>query len=151
MDADRLAFVARLLGVVLFAAGIGGVVLGAYAPVQGEIGSCGGAILQVTEADTGENAADGLDFAALSPAEQRAFEAARRSTSEQALIEGPAADAPAFEAGTVVVYEGERYYAAIAARQECVSVSALAVALSIGAVALGAVVFVVPGLWRRFR
>lgn len=152
--ADAVADVARFVGALLFAIGIGGAVLGGYAPIQKSAGLCGDPTLEIRDP---ENAAppgappdDRPTFQAsdLSSAERAAFVEAVNSPTNEAKIDGPIEHA-ALRNGAVVTYQGERHYAAIGSLNRCVSVDPLVFALGASLVVLGGVAYFGPSLWRR--
>ena len=154
MNTSRLFDVLRVLGAVLFAAGVGGAVIGGYAAVQPDADWCGRPTLAVFEPSevSGSPVTDlpdgalvpTLEYESLSPAEREAIEKAVGSVSGEAEVVGSFPHQETFERGAIVPYEGVRYYVTVASLDDCVSVPGATLPLGLGVLGLGAVTYLVP-------
>jgi hypothetical protein len=153
------AYAVSFVGVLVLSASIGGVVVGAYAAVQEDLGLCGNPILEVrssedTDALVAGDAAPNppqLEYEELTPAEQRGFREALNSVNNEEEVEGNVEHLTTFRNGALVTYRGEEHYVAVSSFNKCVPFDALSVPLSIVGLIVGAGLYVAPGLWRRFR
>jgi hypothetical protein len=157
-DPDSLLFtyVTPFVGVLLIAIGIGGAVPGGYALVQDELRDCDTPTVLVegperaaSLVDDGGPALPRLAFAELSAAERTAFTEALDAPRNEAHVDGAFPNRPAFENGTIITYEGERYYATIVAENTCFRAPALGFPLGVFAIGLGTVAVLVPPAYRR--
>ena len=158
MDRNYLfTYIVPLIGAFVLAAGIGGAVLGTYSPVQNTFGLCGSP--DITVFGPGESpqitSSGGFEFPQfayeeLSEPARSAFEEALRSPTNRHGVEGnlPPDEREALLTGSVVIYEGTEYYAAITPHP-CVNVAPLLLPASLLALLLGGVGMLAPIAWRR--
>jgi hypothetical protein len=162
-------YVVPTIAAFVLAAGIGGAVLGAYAPLQQNTGLCGESEFTVfppgeggpspTVADSGVFPVFGFDE--LSEEEKRAFREALASPINAAEISGETEHAGAFgtgvesgtgaddaEDGAVVRYEGEAYFVA-SVPHDCTNVAPLILPLSLVGLLVGTAGMLTPIVWRR--
>jgi len=176
-DSPLLVYVIPFAGALLVAGGIAAGVVGAYAPVQDELGLCGSPTIHVSSpgetadlvgnggggsgdggggsgegggGDGGGPSVDRLAFDDLTAAEQRAFEAALSDPFGEGAVRGSFANRAAFERGVVIRYEGTERYAALTSADECTSVDPLLFPLGVAAILLGVVWILAPPMYRRF-
>jgi hypothetical protein len=159
MDADSWVFTygAPLVGVLLVAVGIGAAVPGAYGLIQEDIADCGDpSILVEGPEETRERFGDDprpglarLNFEDLSSGEQTAFEEAVDAPVGEAKVRGDFPNEPAFRNGTLVDYEGERYYGTVIAENPCFQAAPLQFPLGVFAIALGIVGILTPPGYRK--
>jgi hypothetical protein len=149
-------YVAPLVGVLLVAVGIGAAVPGGYAIIQEDISNCGSPSISVdtpeeTDRRFGDPAPDFevLAFSELDEGEQAGFTEALSDPVGEAHVEGPFTHRPAFENGTMIRYEGERYYATIVAEHPCFVAAPLQFPLGTFAIALGIVGILTPPAYRK--
>jgi hypothetical protein len=149
-------YVAPFLGVLLIAVGIAGAVPGGYALVQDELRDCGVPTIAVEPperaaelVDEGGPRVTHLPFEELSPAEQEGFVEALDAPRNEAHVRGAFPNRPAFANGTIVAYEGERYYATIVAENTCFEAPPLGFPLGVFAIALGVVGVLTPPAYRK--
>ena len=155
MDRTYLfTYIVPVIGAFVLAAGIGGAVLGAYAPLQQDSGLCGESELTVfPPGDTGP-VTGGSDvfstfaFGELTPEEQRGFREALRSVNNAAEIPSDTEHAESFRTGAVVSYQGNEYYVATTLH-ECTNVDPLVLPLSFLGLVLGTIGMLTPIAWRR--
>lgn len=155
--ARQLAFVLPFVGLLLFSAGAGATVLGAYGAAQEELGLCGKPVVDITPPEeqsvtAGTRFGPGfprLAYGDLTPAEQDAFREALRTPRHTGTIDGRFAHVSAFRDGVVITYEGEEYYGTVATYDRCVSVGPLVLPLGVVGVGAGVALFVLPNLGRR--
>jgi hypothetical protein len=151
-------YIVPLIGVFVLAAGIGGAVLGSYAPVQNTFGLCGAPEMTVfASGETTRVTSPGgfeypqFRYEELSEPARSAFEEALESPTNKHGVEG---DLPPDEreallaSGGVITYEGMEYYTALTAHP-CVNVAPLLLPVSFLALALGAAGMLTPIVWRR--
>lgn len=159
MDRTYLfTYIVPLVGAFVLAAGIGGAVLGSYAPVQSSFGLCGAPEMAVFAPGEASRitASGGFEFQRfgyeqLSEPARSAFEEALRSPTNKHGVEGtlPPDERDAFLlSGAIVVYEGTSYYTAITPHP-CVSVAPLLLPISLLALGLGSAGMLTPIVWRR--
>jgi hypothetical protein len=141
-------YVTPFVGVLLIAVGIGGAVPGGYALVQDELRDCDTPTILV-EPPEGGPTLPRLSFEELSPAERAAFTEALDAPRREAHVDGAFPNRPAFENGTIVGYEGERYYATIVAENTCFQAPPLGFPLGVFAIALGTVAVLAPPAYRK--
>ncbi|WP_276255639.1 hypothetical protein [Halomontanus rarus] len=154
-DSFVFTYAVPFLGAVLLALGIGGSVLGAWTVVQPALGGCGSPAMGVDSPETTADMLDGepeaqlerLDYADLSPAEQRAFDEAVASVQGDAPVEGAFENREALERGVIVTHEGTDRYATLVASNRCLSVDPLVFPLAITGLLLGLGVFAF--MWYR--
>lgn len=157
-DSPLLVYVIPFAGALLVAGGIAAGVVGAYAPVQDELGLCGSPTIHVSSPGEtaelvgagNETAVGRLAFEDLTAAEQRAFEAALSDPFGEGDVRGSFANRDAFERGVVVRYRGTDRYAALTSADECTSVDPLLFPLGVAAILLGVVWILAPPMYRRF-
>jgi hypothetical protein len=148
-------YVAPFLGVLLVAVGIGAAVPGGYALIQAEIATCGDPTIAVegpaaTERRFGDRApVPQVAFEALTTAEREAFAEALADPVGEAHVRGPFPNRGTFANGTLVSYEGERYYATVVSENPCFDAAPLQFPLGVFAVAFGVVGILTPPLYRR--
>jgi len=149
-------YVAPFVGVLLIAIGIGGAVPGGYALIQDELRDCDEPTIAVESPErVAELVDDGgprvatLSFEELSPAERTAFTEALDAPRGEAHVYGSFPNRPEFENGTVVAYEGSRYYATIVAENTCFRAPALGFPLGLFAIGLGTVAVLTPPAYRK--
>lgn len=149
-------YVAPFLGVLLVAVGIGAAVPGGYAIVQGELTTCGEPTIAVEDPEATERrfGEDGptlerLAFEDLSNAEQEAFVEALSDPVGEAHVTGQFPHHGAFTNGTLVTYEGERYYVTVVSENTCFDAAPLQFPLGVFAIGLGVVGILTPPLYRR--
>lgn len=149
-------YVVPFLGVLLVAVGIGAAVPGGYALIQTEIATCGEPTIAVDGPEATERRfGDGspsiptLAFEDLSTAEREAFREALAAPAGEAHVSGPFPDRPAFVNGTLVAYEGERYYVTVVSENPCFDAAPLQFPLGVFAIALGTLGILTPPLYRR--
>lgn len=164
MDRTYLfTYIVPVIGAFVLAAGIGGAVLGAYAPLQQNAGLCGESELTVFppgEGGPNPTVSDSdvfpvFTFDDLSAEEQQAFREAVASPGNAAEISGDTEHAGAFgvgatgiEDGAVVRYQGAEYFVA-SVPHECTNVAPLVFPLSLVGILLGTVGMLTPIAWRR--
>jgi hypothetical protein len=157
-DPESLLFtyVTPFVGVLLIAIGIGGAVPGGYALVQDELRDCDTPTILVEGPERAASLVeDGgptlprLAFEELSSAERTAFTEALDAPRNEAHVDGAFPNRPAFENGTVVTYEGQRYYATIVAENTCFRAPSLGFPLGVFAIGLGTVAVLVPPAYRK--
>lgn len=157
-DARTFGVVLPVLGVVLFASGVGAAVLGGYGAVQRDLGLCGQPIVEVASPGETEAVAGGVEFgprlaafefSELSEAEQTAFEEALAAVDGEARVEGPFPHRSAFRNVSVVSYRGSEYRVSLASMNRCVSVNPLVFPAGLGGVVAGAVAWSLPALRSR--
>lgn len=159
-DADRsllFTYVVPLVGVLLLAVGIAAAVPGVYAHIQEDITTCGAPTIAVeTPEETEQRFGEGPDanlpefeFAALSPAERAAFREALAHPLHEARVDGAFPHHPEFVNGTLVTYEGERYYTTVVAENPCFEAHPLQFPLGAFATALGIIGILAPPGYRR--
>lgn len=153
-----VVYAVPFVGALLFAAGVGGAVVGGYGAVQEELDLCGTPTISVTTPESAGWQTNGtgggatlprLTFDDLSPAEREAFEEALRRADNEGEVSGEFPHQSEFRNGAVVVYEGREYFASLESMNECVSITPLAFPLGVGGVALGLALFVLPGFADR--
>lgn len=149
-------YVVPFLGVLLVAVGIGAAVPGGYSFVQGYLTDCDDPTIAVEDPAATERRFGGdgpslsrLAFEELSPAEREAFLEARTDAVGEARVSGSFPHRGAFVNGTIVVYEGERYYATVVSENPCFRAAPLQFPLGVFAIALGTVGILTPPLYRR--
>lgn len=152
-----LTYGVPFVAALLVALGIAGVVLGGWSVVQPAVGGCGDAVVAVsTPAETEQRLADEqwaasvdrLAYDDLSTAEQRAFHEALESPRRRGTVEGEFPHRDSFRRGVVVTRDGTERYATLAATNECLAVSPLALPLGVASLLVGFVAF--GYLWYRF-
>ena len=157
MIVDRtylLTYIVPVIGAFVLAAGIGGTVLGAYAPLQQDSGLCGESELTVfPPGDSGPVTGGNAPFATfafgqLSTEEQHAFREAVESPNNVAEMAGETEHAEAFESGAIVRYQGSEYYVATMPH-ECTNVDPLVFPLSLVGLLVGTAGMLTPIAWRR--
>ena len=155
MDRTYLfTYIVPVIGAFVLAAGIGGAVLGAYAPLQQDSGLCGESELTVFPPDETGPVTGGSDvfatfaFSELSPEEQRGFREALRSANDAAEISSDTEHADSFRTGAVVRYRGGEYYVATTLH-ECTNVDPLVLPLSLLGLVVGTIGMLAPIAWRR--
>jgi hypothetical protein len=149
-------YVVPFLGVLLVAVGIGAAVPGGYALVQERLVTCGEPTIAVEGPEAterrfgdGDPALSTLAFEDLSSAEREAFLGALGDPIGEAHVSGPFPARPAFANGTLVAYEGERYYATVVSENPCFDAAPLQFPLGVFAIALGTLGILTPPLYRR--
>ena len=149
-------YVVPFLGVLLVAVGIGAAVPGGYALIQETIATCGEPTIAVDGPESTERRfGDGapalptLAFEDLSNAEREAFLDALADPVGEAHVPGPFPDRQAFANGTLVAYEGERYYVTVVSENPCFDAAPLQFPLGVFAIALGTLGILTPPLYRR--
>jgi len=147
-------YIVPVVGAFVLAAGIGGTVLGAYAPLQTEAGLCGESELTVfppgdSDPVTGEgDLFPTFAFGDLSEAERHAVREAIASPNNVAELERDTEHADAFASGAVVRYRGSEYYVATTLH-DCTNVDPLVFPLSLLGLLVGTVGMLTPIAWRR--
>jgi hypothetical protein len=156
VDSVLFTYVAPFVGVMLISIGIGGAVPGGYALVQDDLRDCDSPTIVVEPPERAAALVDGdgpsltrLDFEELSAAERTAFTDALDAPRREAHVDGAFPNRPAFENGTVVTYQGERYYSTIVAENTCFRAPPLGFPLGVFAIALGTVAVLVPPGYRK--
>jgi hypothetical protein len=156
VDSVLFTYVAPFVGVMLISIGIGGAVPGGYALVQDDLRDCDSPTIVVEPPERAAALVDGdgpslarLDFEELSAAERTAFTDALDAPRREAHVDGAFPNRPAFENGTVVTYQGERYYSTIVAENTCFRAPPLGFPLGVFAIALGTVAVLVPPAYRK--
>jgi hypothetical protein len=156
VDSILFTYVAPFVGVMLISIGIGGAVPGGYALVQDDLRDCDSPTIVVEPperaaalVENGGPTLARLDFEALSPAERTAFTEALDAPRREAHVYGEFPNRPAFENGTIVTYQGERYYSTIVAENTCFRAPPLGFPLGVFAIALGTVAVLVPPAYRK--
>lgn len=149
-------YVTPFVGVLLIAIGIGGAVPGGYALIQDELRDCDSPTILVESSERAAELTDEgsprlaqLDFAELSDAEQTAFTEALDAPRHEAHIHGSFPNRPAFANGTIVSYQGERYYSTIVAENTCFRAPPLGFPLGVFAIGLGTVAVLFPPMYRK--
>ncbi|MFC6941838.1 hypothetical protein ACFQE8_17965 [Salinirubellus sp. GCM10025818] len=149
-------YVAPLLGVLLVAVGIGAAVPGGYAIVQEDISTCGQPTIAVEGPEETDRrfadrtpSIDRLPFEELSTAEREAFVEALSDPVGEAHVRGPFPNHRAFTNGTLITYEGERYFSTVVSENPCYEVAPLQFPLGVFAIGLGTVGILTPPLYRR--
>ena len=149
-------YVIPFVGVLLVAVGIGAAVPGGYALVQGYLTACDDPTVAVEDPAETQRRLSGeapslsrLEFEELSAAEREAFLEARTDAVGEAHVSGPFPNREAFRNGTIVVYEGERYYATVVAENPCFVAAPLQFPLGVFAIALGTLGILTPPIYRR--
>lgn len=157
MDRSVLfTYVVAILGAFVLAASIGGVVLGAYAPIQHRYDLCGYPEMTVFGPGEAERIArpdapfSPVRYEALSEPARTAFEGTLDSPTNEQEVEGKLEprEREAFLDGAIVIDDGRRYYVTITPHP-CTSVSVLSLPLGLVGLAIGAVALLVPVLRRR--
>lgn len=155
-DSVLFTYVAPFVGVLLIAIGIGGAVPGGYALVQEDLRDCDMPTIVVEPperaaalVDDGGPTVTHLDFEELSAAEQAAFTEARDAPRREAHVRGTFPNRPAFENGTIINVQGERYYSTIVAENTCFRAPPLGFPLGLFAIGLGTVAVLVPPAYRK--
>lgn len=170
MDRNYLfTYIVPLIGAFVLAAGIGGAVLGSYAPVQGTFGLCGSP--EMTVFGPGEasriTTSGGFEFPEfayeeLSDPAREAFDGALASPLNEHGVEGdlppgereafstglPAFEGSQYGAGAVVIYEGAKYFVTTTPHP-CVRVAPLLLPASLLALLVGGIGMLTPIAWRR--
>lgn len=157
-DSKFLTYAIPFAGSLLIAMGIGAGVVGAYSPLQQNLGLCDDPTISVsTPAETAEltNSSDGptldrIDFESLSPAEQRAVEEAIDDPFNEGSVSGTFENRAAFERGVLIRYEGTLRYATLTSNNRCTTVDPLLFPLGVAAILLGVVWILAPPMYRRF-
>lgn len=155
-DSVLFIYVAPFIGVILISIGIGGAVPGGYALIQDELRDCDSPTILVESSERASELVDNggpslarLDFEELSDAEQTAFTEALDAPRHEAHIHGSFPNRPAFENGTVITYQGNRYYSTIVAENTCFRAPALGFPLGVFAIGLGTVAVLFPPAYRK--
>ena len=155
-DSVLFIYVAPFIGVILISIGIGGAVPGGYALIQDELRDCDSPTILVESSERAAALVDDdgpmlarLDFEELSDAEQTAFTEALDAPRHEAHIHGSFPNRPAFENGTVITYQGNRYYSTIVAENTCFRAPALGFPLGVFAIGLGTVAVLFPPAYRK--
>lgn len=152
-----LTYGVPFVAALLVALGVAGVALGGWSVVQPAVGGCGDAVIAVsTPAETEQRLADEqwaasvdrLAYEDLSVAEQRTFDEALRSPRHRGTVEGGAEHRAALRRGAIVTRNGTERYTTLAATNECLAVSPLALPLGAASLLVGFVAF--GYLWYRF-
>lgn len=151
-DSALFTFVLPLLGAVLLALGIAGVIVGGWSFLQPALG-CGNPTIGVdSPEETGAMLEDRanierIDYEDLSEAERRAVDEAIESVHGDATVQGELENHEALERGVVVTRNGTDRYVTIVAANECTEIDPLVFPLGLTSLFLG---FVVYGLiWYR--
>lgn len=145
------------VGVLIVAVGIAAAVPGAYALIQEDLTTCGAPTIAVESpeetadrfGDSPPPTVDRLEFAALAPTEQTAFEAALDDPIGEAHVEGAFPNDGAFRNGAIVAYDGDEYYATVVADNPCFQAAPLQFPLGVFAIALGIVGILTPPAYRK--
>lgn len=155
MDRTYLfTYIVPVIGAFVLAAGIGGAVLGAYAPLQQSYDLCGDSELTVFPPDeTGPVAGENdlfttFAFEELSEEERRAVREAIAEPTNEAELPGDTEHAEAFAVGAIVHYRGVDYYVTTVAH-ECTTVDPLVLPLSLVGLLVGTAGMLTPIVWRR--
>lgn len=146
------------VGIVILSASIGGVVLGPYAAIQPTYGLCNNPTVEVyspedtADLTAGEEVPNFRQFSYddLTEEERETFREAESSPLEEAEIDGRTTHFEEFRNGSVVTYEGERYYTVVASLDDCMDAGAFNLPLSVVGVVVGLGLSIAPGLRRRF-
>jgi hypothetical protein len=155
-----LTYGAPFLGAVLLSLGIAGGVVGGYSVVQTELGLCGNPIIGVETTDETERLLEGygeggptldrIPFAALSEAEQAAFEDALDGARREGEVDGAFPNRGRLTDGVIVRYEGQEYYTTLASENECLSADPVLFPLGIVGILLGIGGVLTPPLYRWY-
>jgi hypothetical protein len=159
-ESDRsilFTYVVPFVGVLLLSVGIAAGVPGVYGIIQEDITTCGAPTVSVeTPEETEGRFGDGpdanlarLEFAELSSAEQAAFRDAIDDPVREARVDGAFPHHAEFVNGTLLTYEGERYYVTVVAENPCFEAHPLQFPLGAFATALGVVGILTPPAYRR--
>jgi hypothetical protein len=159
-DAERsilFTYAIPFVGVLLLSIGIAAAVPGVYAIIQEDITTCGTPTIAVEPPEETEHRfGDGpdanlahLEFAELSSAEQTAFREAIDHPVGEARVQGSFPHHSEFVNGTLLTYEGERYYVTVVAENPCFEAHPLQFPLGAFATALGIVGILTPPAYRR--
>jgi hypothetical protein len=148
---------APFLGVLIVAVGIAAAVPGAYGLIQEDIADCGDPTIAVdspaeTDARFGDDppaTVPTLAFEDLSSDERTALESAITDPVGEAHVQGAFTNEAAFRNGTLVTYEGDRYYATVVADNPCFQAAPLQFPLGVFAIALGIVGILTPPAYRK--
>jgi hypothetical protein len=160
MDESSVFFtyVVPFLGVLLVAVGIGAAVPGGYAIIEGPVLDCGEPTIAVEGAEeTAERFGDGrarpqvqrLAFDELSEREQAAFENGLTAPRGEVHVSADAPNLPAFRNGTLVSYQGERYYVVLVSENPCFQAAPLQFPLGVFSIALGVIGILMPPIYRK--
>jgi len=150
-------YVAPLIGVTLVAIGIAAAVPGAYAMIQTDLTTCDTPTISVESpertqerfGDRAPSVVERLAFTDLSSAEQTAFEAALDDAVGEAHVDGDFPNKPTFQNGTIITYEGERYYATVVSENPCFQAAPLQFPLGVFAIAFGTIAILSPVFYRK--
>lgn len=155
-DSAFLTYAVPFAGSLLIAVGIAAGVVGAYAPLQGDLGLCGDPTISVsTPAETEDLVGDGgpsfetLGVDDLSPAERRAFEDALADPFGEGHVRGDFPHRAAFERGVLIRSDETLRYATLTAANRCTAVDPLLFPLGVAAILLGVVWILAPPMYRR--
>ena len=156
-DSALFTYGAPFAGVLLVAVGIGAAVPGAYDLVQEDFTRCGAPTIAVESPErTREHFGDRprvnltrLDFEELSPAERRAFRRGLEDPQGEGRVAGAFPHRAAFLNGSLVAYEGERYYVTLVAENPCFVAPSLQFPLGVFAIALGVAGILTPPAYRK--
>lgn len=159
MNTTALVTVARIVGAILIATGIGGAVVGGYAAVQEDAGWCNKPTIYVLDAQEADDILESngsrgptlsrIGYESLTAAEQRAIESALAGPDNVGEVKGAFPHAETFERGVIVRRGTEDYYAAVASYDECVAVPALTLPVGLTVVGLGIGAVLVPSFVGR--
>jgi hypothetical protein len=147
-----------MVGVILFASGVGAAVVGGYGAVQSDLGLCGQPVIGVESSEgaveLGTGAAVGpelarFEFTELSAGERAAFEEALAAVDNEGTVDGPFPHRSAFRNGSIVAHGGSEYRVSVRSMNRCVSVSPLLFPAGLGGVVAGAVAWSLPALRSR--
>jgi hypothetical protein len=156
-----LTYGVPFVGAVLLSVGLASGVVGGYQLIQRDAGLCGEPYISVSSAGDTDRLVRGygngsgptlerLRFEALSPAEQRAWQAAREAENRVGKIEGASPHLSDFRRGVLVVYRDTAYYTSFVSANTCVSASQRLFPLGVAAIVLGVVGVMTPPLYRRY-
>lgn len=147
-----LTYAAPFLGVVLIAVGLPLAIVGGYVVVQDGVGLCGEPTITAAPADEyNESLATIEETPAdqLSAAERRALEEAIDSPLKEGKVDGELENRAAFLEGTIVEYEGERYYVQITSQNSCLEVRPLLFPIGAVAILVGIGGVLTPPIYRK--
>ncbi|RLM33981.1 hypothetical protein [Haloarcula sp. Atlit-120R] len=156
-DSFVFQYLAPFVGVLLIAVGIAGAVPGGYAIIEPELENCGNPTIGVEGPEETAERFGGdegprlpqVTFEDLSSAEQTAFLTAVDDPVDEEQVVGSVPNADAFRRGSIVTYEGERYYVTLVAENTCFAAAPLQFPLGVFAIALGFLGILAPPLYRR--